>query len=131
MASVMSAVTAMRGSRPINFIGTRGRQRGTEFVPREGMRGGPEGGGGGAPDSSALGLEAGDLVEESTELGLVDRPDLLLGNLAEGLDVALHDRHALGLEQLLGALEIVDRFDQVAHLALSLAAHVQEQLLLC
>ena len=44
---------------------------------------------------------------------LVGGPDLLLRDLAECLDVALHDRHAARLEQCLGLVEAVDRLDVV------------------
>ena len=44
---------------------------------------------------------------------LVGRPDLLLRQLAEGLDVGLDHRHALGLEQLLGLGEVVDRLGEL------------------
>src|SRR5690348_6138455 len=76
-----------------------------------------------------LRLEPLDLLPQCAVLLLVGRPDLLLRDLAEGLDVALDHGHALGLKLLLRGLEIVDRFGELAALVLRLARGVEHQLL--
>src|SRR5258708_26536094 len=76
------------------------------------------------------GLGPCDLVPQGYILLLVGRPDLGLGNLAEGRHVGLDHRHALGLERLLGGAEIVDRFVDFADLDLRLATEITHQLVL-
>src|SRR5262245_38814858 len=83
----------------------------------------------GATGGSTSALQAGDLLEQSTILAAVSRPDLLLGYLAERFGIALYHRHALGLEKLLGAFEVIDRLNGVAHLVLRLPTHIGEELL--
>src|SRR5438093_9942341 len=75
-------------------------------------------------------LRADDPVPELAVLLLVGRPDLVLGQLAEGRHVGGVHLHALGLEELLGLGQVVDALGQLAHLLLGLAADVHEELLL-
>src|SRR5437879_2317461 len=74
-------------------------------------------------------LEIRDRVPQFRVLFLVGGPDLLLRDLAEGWDVSLDYRHALGFQLAFGRGEIVDRLGQVADLGLRLAAGVEHQLL--
>src|SRR5690348_13861823 len=65
---------------------------------------------------SGLGLD--DLAPELRELLLVARPDLLLRELAESIDIGGVHRHSLGLEQRLRLLQIVDALGLMADLFL-------------
>src|SRR2546429_4960316 len=78
--------------------------------------------------SSSAGID--DLVPHLGVLLPVLRPDPLLGDLAERGDVGLIHLHALGLEDLLRFLEVVDRFGHSADLHLRFSPDPDEDLLL-
>ena len=75
----------------------------------------------------ALTLEACDLIPHCAELALVEGPNFLLRDLAKLLDFGFDHSHALRLEQLLGALKVVDRLGGVTHPILGLAAQIEKQ----
>src|SRR5260370_20436424 len=87
-------------------------------------------GGGLASLGMTSGLELHDLIPQAGILLPVGGPDLLLRHLAEGIDVGFDDNHALGFELPLGRGEVIDRFGQLAALALRLAAGVEHPLLM-
>src|SRR5262249_7535070 len=77
----------------------------------------------------SLSARVDDLVPHLRVLLPILRPDLLLGHLAERGHIGLVHLHALGFEDLLGLLEVVDRLGQLANLRLRLAPDVGEELL--
>src|ERR1700712_3787348 len=78
----------------------------------------------------ASGLEAFDLVPQGAVLGLVGRPYLLLGHLAEFVDLGFHHGHAERFKLRLGLGEIVDGFGSLADLLLRGAREIHHQLLM-
>src|SRR5207253_2370160 len=65
-----------------------------------------------------LNLEPLDLVPQRAVLALVGRPDLLLRDLAELVNLGLDDHHAERLELRLRLGEVVNRLGRLADLAL-------------
>src|SRR5262245_55702225 len=125
---MMRAVTAMRGIRSMNVMGTTA-YRCPRFGPRRGVSGDRLWRAAATSAALTLALQAGDLIEQGAVLAAVCRPDLLLRDLAERFDIALYHRHALGFEQLLGAFDVIDRLDGIAHFVLRLATDIGEKLL--
>src|SRR5258708_9904842 len=76
-----------------------------------------------------LDLEAFDVVPQRAVLALVGRPDLLLRDFAEFVDLGLDHRHAERLEFRLRLGEVVDPLGGLAALGLRLASEVEHQLL--
>src|SRR6187397_2700270 len=71
-----------------------------------------------------------DLVPQIGILLLVGRPDLLLRELAEGIELRRVHDHALRLEQLLRLGEAVDALGRLAHALLRTARGFTDELLL-
>src|SRR6516164_6186955 len=104
MANTISAVTAIFGiaARNRNMRRQSLSERGTRLERVERVEATPS-----AP-GVALTLKGRDFVPQCAELTLVGRPNFLLRDFAEQIDFCLNHGHALRLEQLLGALEVVD-----------------------
>src|ERR1700761_5740606 len=71
------------------------------------------------------GLEAFDFVPQRAVLRLVSRPDLLLRDFTEFIDLGFDDGHAERLKQSLGCREVVDRLRRLADFFLSGARKIE------
>src|SRR5689334_22311678 len=87
-------------------------------------------GGASTPSAMASDRGVGDQIPHLGVLLVIGGPDPLCRDFAEGFDIGVVDHHALGLEQLLGLLQIVDALGVVADALLRLARDVEQQLLL-